>query len=135
MDAALLEQLAGAFRNELRAIIREEVAAAIGAAAPRIAPPATREDVDGDELLDVAEAAALLRSTANTLNGWRSQGRGPRFVRLGRSIRYRRADCLRFAERSTVCTAGDPAASSPAPAVKLRAVGGAKAAGASRRKA
>lgn len=40
----------------------------------------------------VAQAAEYLSLSANTLNKWRTQGRGPRFVKLGRSVCYRRED-------------------------------------------
>jgi excisionase family DNA binding protein len=40
----------------------------------------------------VTEAAAYLSLSINTLNKWRTQGRGPRFVKLGRSVCYRRED-------------------------------------------
>jgi excisionase family DNA binding protein len=42
--------------------------------------------------LRVREAASRLGLSASTLNKWRTQGRGPRFVKLGRSVCYRMAD-------------------------------------------
>ena len=42
--------------------------------------------------LKVREAAIRLGLSASTLNKWRTQGRGPRFVKLGRSVCYRMAD-------------------------------------------
>lgn len=47
-------------------------------------------------LLDTRQAAAYLTLSATTLISWRSLGRGPRFVRLGRSVRYRQADLDAF---------------------------------------
>jgi hypothetical protein len=38
--------------------------------------------------LTVRETAAYVRLAAGTLNGWRSAGRGPRFIKLGRKVLY-----------------------------------------------
>jgi hypothetical protein len=43
-------------------------------------------------LLTQREAAAVLRLSERTLERWRVQGIGPRFVRLNHSIRYRQQD-------------------------------------------
>ena len=43
-------------------------------------------------LLTQREAALALRLSERTLERWRVQGTGPRFVRLNHSIRYRPAD-------------------------------------------
>jgi excisionase family DNA binding protein len=57
---------------------------------------------DSSELLTPAEVAALLRVEVQTLSVWRCSGRGGlRFVRVGKSIRYRRADVLDFIERNS----------------------------------
>lgn len=46
------------------------------------------------------EAAAYLNLRPTTLDQWRWSGRGPRFVKIGRSVRYRIADLDAFlAER------------------------------------
>jgi hypothetical protein len=49
--------------------------------------PAT---VDPDELIDAVEAARLLRQKPQTLAAWRCENRGPQYVKIGRSIFYRR---------------------------------------------
>ena len=52
------------------------------------------------ELLTTAEAADVVGLTRYTLDQYRSLGRGPRFLRFGRSVFYRRADLDHFlAER------------------------------------
>ena len=43
-------------------------------------------------LLTQREAAALLRLSERTLERMRVSGLGPKFIRLGRSIRYRLTD-------------------------------------------
>jgi excisionase family DNA binding protein len=52
------------------------------------------------ELLTAAETAAYLRIPVETLYQWRSHGIGPRAARVGRHLRYRRAEIDRWlAER------------------------------------
>lgn len=49
---------------------------------------------------NVEEAAAHLSLSRHTLNKWRCQKRGPRFIRFGKSIRYRHEDLATFASES-----------------------------------
>lgn len=48
------------------------------------------------KLLNEREAAALLRMSPKTLSQWRWRKRGPSFVTIGRSIRYREEDIEKF---------------------------------------
>jgi excisionase family DNA binding protein len=48
----------------------------------------------------VDEAAAHLNMSRHTLNKWRSQKRGPRFIRFGKSVRYRHEDLATFASEN-----------------------------------
>jgi len=48
------------------------------------------------ENLKTEEAAELLRVKPTTLEQWRWNGKGPRFIKLGRCVRYRRADLEAF---------------------------------------
>ena len=49
--------------------------------------------VNDDNLLDSAAAARFLGlRSPGTLANWRSQGRGPAFVKVGSSIRYLQGD-------------------------------------------
>lgn len=50
------------------------------------------------DLLTTREAADYLRQTASTLAHWRSAGTGPRFVRIGRRVVYRRTDLVAFVD-------------------------------------
>lgn len=43
-------------------------------------------------LLTEIQAAELLNLSTRTLQAWRIKGGGPRFLKLGRAIRYRIAD-------------------------------------------
>ena len=42
--------------------------------------------------LDTTEAAKYLDLKTCTLEAWRCRGGGPRFVKLGRAVRYRQTD-------------------------------------------
>ena len=53
-------------------------------------------------LLTEQQVAERLNCTKSALRRWRREGRGPRFVKIGRLVRYRQADVEDFIERSTV---------------------------------
>jgi len=50
--------------------------------------------------LTTPKAAEYLSVRPGTLEVWRTQGKGPRFVRLGRAVRYRCKDLDEFLERN-----------------------------------
>jgi excisionase family DNA binding protein len=70
----------------------------------------TLQDVDvteGSELVDESRLAARLGVSRATLQSWRYTGRGPRYIKIGRLIRYRKADVdayLRAQTRGTVAS-------------------------------
>lgn len=47
---------------------------------------------EDSDLIDEARLAARLGVSRATLQSWRYAGRGPRYLKLGRLIRYREAD-------------------------------------------
>lgn len=53
---------------------------------------------DKQTFLNTAEAAVYLDLQKTTLEAWRCRGGGPRFVKLGRSVRYRRIDLNAWVE-------------------------------------
>ncbi len=53
-------------------------------------------------LLTEQQVAERLNCTKSALRRWRREGRGPRFVKIGRLVRYRQADVEDFIERSAV---------------------------------
>jgi predicted DNA-binding transcriptional regulator AlpA len=53
------------------------------------------------------EVADRLGLSVATLRAWRFRGKGPRFLRLGRSVRYLPADIDDFVRASTVDTRRD----------------------------
>jgi predicted DNA-binding transcriptional regulator AlpA len=56
------------------------------------------------------EVAGLLGLSVATLRAWRHRGQGPRFLRLGRAVRYLPADIEDFV-RASVVDAGAESAS------------------------
>lgn len=50
------------------------------------------------QYLTTKEAADFTRFTAGTLRNMRSEGRGPRFRRVGKAVRYRVADLIEWME-------------------------------------
>ena len=53
-------------------------------------------------LINETQVAQLLCCTKSALRRWRREGRGPRFVKIGRLVRYRQEDVEDFIERSAV---------------------------------
>ncbi|MEQ8827317.1 MAG: hypothetical protein RIC82_06025, partial [Parvibaculum sp.] len=65
-------------------------------------------DVLGDDaLFTPREAAGVLRKTTRTLERWRSDGKGPRVVFIGRTPAYRLADLRRFIRDSALRPVAD----------------------------
>ncbi len=54
------------------------------------------------------EVSDLLGLSVATLRAWRHRGQGPRFLRLGRAVRYLPADLEDFVRASAVDTHPDP---------------------------
>jgi len=59
-------------------------------------------------LLTTQDAAELLRINPETLKVWRAKGGGPRFVKLGRRVLYRREDLAAFVARNLRVSTSDP---------------------------
>jgi predicted DNA-binding transcriptional regulator AlpA len=60
------------------------------------------------ELLREAEAARRLGTSVRTLQKWRCNGKGPRFVRLSRAVRYDPADLDTFIAVGRRTSTSDP---------------------------
>ena len=54
-----------------------------------------------ETLLTTEQAAWLLRISRKTLERMRVEGRGPRFVKIGRCVRYRQRDLLAWITTNT----------------------------------
>ena len=53
-------------------------------------------------LLTEAQAAELLAISAKTLQAWRVRGGGPRYIKLGRCVRYRIDDIEEYVRQRTM---------------------------------
>ncbi len=64
--------------------------------------------VSAEPLLNDVEAAAILGVKPQTLRIWRSTGRYPvPFIRVGRLVKYRRADLEKWLGSRTVTSTGE----------------------------
>ena len=61
-----------------------------------------------EPLLTTAEAAEIVRISQAHLEKLRIYGRGPRFVRLGRAVRYRHEDLRIWTEAGLVASTSEP---------------------------
>lgn len=61
---------------------------------------------DSGMLLHERDAADLLKLSMRTLQAWRCRGFGPRFVKVGRAIRYRQSDIIAWIEANLVSPSG-----------------------------
>lgn len=59
-------------------------------------------------LLTEAQAGKLLQMSPRTLQGWRFRGGGPKYVQMGRQVRYRLSDLDEFVEQSIRRHTADP---------------------------
>jgi hypothetical protein len=60
-----------------------------------------------DRLHTVKEAADFLRCSTFSLNKWRLTGGGPKFIYVGRRVRYRAAELAAFIASSTRLSTSD----------------------------
>jgi len=57
--------------------------------------------------LKTQQAADFLEISRRTLEGWRTSGGGPGFIKLGRAVRYKQTDLEMFAERGRRTSTSD----------------------------
>lgn len=57
--------------------------------------------LEQDRLVDEHEAASVLGLKRQTMAVWRSRGRGPMFVRIGRLVKYRMSELSRYVDSNT----------------------------------
>jgi len=67
--------------------------------------PIPQDDLDA--AVDEKKAADFLGLSPRTLQAWRVRGGGPRFIRAGRAIRYRRKELLAFQDAHTVSSTSE----------------------------
>lgn len=71
--------------------------------------PTTTAD-DPDAALNENRAAEFLGVSVRTLQAWRVRGGGPRYVKIGRAVRYQRRELMGFQEAHTVGSTSEPLA-------------------------
>jgi predicted DNA-binding transcriptional regulator AlpA len=57
---------------------------------------------DPDAALNEAQVAEFLGVSVRTLQAWRVRGGGPRYVKIGRSVRHQRRELVAFQQSHTV---------------------------------
>ena len=61
-----------------------------------------KKPVEPPVLLDTRDLAARLKTPSPaTLERWRSNGQGPRFIKVGRQVMYRESDVERWLDQQT----------------------------------
>lgn len=83
--------------EEMRVLICQAVRDSVPYASPEDVPPVMTE----------AQAAEYLHIPHNTLRNWRTVSRGPRYVKNGKIIRYRREDLDNWLRKNAVMTGDD----------------------------
>ena len=53
------------------------------------------------KLMDSVQLAEFLTNKPNTIEGWRIKGMGPKYLKIGRLVRYRLADVEEWIESQT----------------------------------
>lgn len=56
---------------------------------------------DEDRVLTSAEVEKILDLKPRTLDQWRVYGKGPRFTKIGRNVRYRRSEVRAYLAANT----------------------------------
>lgn len=54
-------------------------------------------EIKPGDFVTTEEAAKMIGSTPGTLTTWRHYGKGPKFCKMGRSVRYYKPDLLEYA--------------------------------------
>lgn len=83
--------------EELRNLIHEAVVTGVGSALASLAKSTPKEMND-------VEAAEYLGISPGTLRTWRTQKRGPKYHKTGRSIHYSKSDLNTYLKQSEVHT-------------------------------
>lgn len=61
----------------------------------------------GGSLLNEAQAADFLNVSIRSLQAWRVKGGGPKYSKIGRSVRYRQCDLDAFVEGNLTSSTSD----------------------------
>lgn len=58
------------------------------------------QEVKKAELLTTEEVAALIKVSPATLVDWRHEQKGPRYYKMGREVRYKLSDIIKWEEQA-----------------------------------
>lgn len=61
----------------------------------------TTDTIATDDLIDEAKLATKLGVTRSTLQSWRYAAKGPRYIKVGKFVRYRVADVEAYLRAQT----------------------------------
>src|ERR671919_163248 len=100
-------RLAGAARGRRRAALEREHAVRSRVMRGASTANGTIDSTRRTTALTERQVAEQLGLSVATLRAWRHRGKGPRFLRLGRSVRYLPADVDEFVRASAVDTQSD----------------------------
>jgi predicted DNA-binding transcriptional regulator AlpA len=62
------------------------------------------------ELLTQDQVADIFQVSPRTVEDWRATGKGPRFIRIGRSVRYRDSDITVYLDDAIIASHREQAA-------------------------
>jgi predicted DNA-binding transcriptional regulator AlpA len=65
------------------------------------------DTIDPDQLLSQTDVAPRLKVKTKTLEAWRHRGGGPRYVLVGRLVRYRLSDIQAWLAARTVSSTSE----------------------------
>jgi hypothetical protein len=65
---------------------------------------------DSDAALNETQTAEFLGVSVRTLQAWRVRGGGPRYCKIGRSVRYQRRVLVEFQQEHTVSSTTEASA-------------------------
>jgi predicted DNA-binding transcriptional regulator AlpA len=102
-DIAIREAVASSLREQLPTLLAETL--------PKIISESVKST--DDELLTTAQLAKETNTADITWVMMRVEGRGPRFCKIGRSVRYRRSDITEYLRYNAVRRPGRPPAEPP----------------------
>jgi predicted DNA-binding transcriptional regulator AlpA len=58
--------------------------------------------METEQYINDRKASGILDAGTQTLRNWRFQQRGPRYVKMGRSVRYAMSDLLAYMEKRKI---------------------------------
>ncbi len=87
-----------ALRDAVAHAIQQELLPLLQPVLERLALPASPTKEDQDPLWTTRETAQYLKLSPITVEMWRSEGRGPSYLRIGNVVRYKKSVVVAFAE-------------------------------------